>query len=202
MKGAIGVEKDLEKVLALQEAGVKLYTDLAEFFWWLGEERIANILREKAQETLGDSIVMRFDFIAGHGYAAGKKPAMSGASKPGKVTQLQWQEGTVEPEDEPNVSNGVDVIPKDPTRQPWEQPALVGLSGSNAPGDAEELDKLYYAGLGCWLAYEQAAADLYRELYDTVGQRHYKALMLQAEEEVRRLKDGLEENNNGVYSCG
>ena len=191
------MEKDLEKVLALQEAGVKLYVDLAEFFCWLGEDRIGNILREKAQETLGDVVTLRCEFVKDYGYAAGKKkPALSGASKPGKVTQLQWQEGTNEPEDEPNVSNGVDIIPKDPTRQPWEQPALIGMSGSNAPEDAEELDKLYYAGLGCWLAYEQAAADLYRELYDTVGTRHYKALMLQAEEEVRRLKDGLEDRGN------
>lgn len=37
-------------------------------------------------------------------------------------TVLQWQEGTNEPEDEPNVSNGEDVLPKEPpTRQPWEK---------------------------------------------------------------------------------
>ena len=33
--------------------------------------------------------------------------------------RLQWQEGTAEPEDEPNISNGVDLIPKKtPTKQP------------------------------------------------------------------------------------
>lgn len=32
---------------------------------------------------------------------------------------LQWQEGTDEPEDEPNISNGVDVIPREvQTKQP------------------------------------------------------------------------------------
>ena len=32
---------------------------------------------------------------------------------------LQWQEGTDEPEDEPNISNGVDVIPREfQTQQP------------------------------------------------------------------------------------
>lgn len=37
-------------------------------------------------------------------------------------TVLQWQEGTNEPEDEPNVSNGTDVLPKEPpTKQPWEK---------------------------------------------------------------------------------
>ena len=37
-------------------------------------------------------------------------------------TVLQWQEGTDEPEDEPNVSNGTDVLPKEPpTKQPWEK---------------------------------------------------------------------------------
>lgn len=34
-------------------------------------------------------------------------------------TVLQWQEGTDEPEDQPNISNGTDTEPKDPpTRQP------------------------------------------------------------------------------------
>ena len=38
-----------------------------------------------------------------------------------RVNQLQWQEGTDEPEDEPNISNGEDVEPKrTPTRQPYE----------------------------------------------------------------------------------
>ena len=33
--------------------------------------------------------------------------------------RLQWQEGTAEPEDEPNISNGVDLVPKrTPTKQP------------------------------------------------------------------------------------
>lgn len=40
---------------------------------------------------------------------------------------LQWQEGTNEPEDEPNISNGEDVLPKEPpTKQPWEKSHSAG----------------------------------------------------------------------------
>jgi hypothetical protein len=113
---------------------------------------------------------------------------MSGAKdENGRVTQLQWQEGTDEPEDEPNISNGIDTMPKQPpTRQPWEQP-IAGVSGE-AP-KKEDLDRLYNEGLRRWLAYEKAAADLYQQIPPADG--WYEDLLLSAEEEIERLEDSL-----------
>jgi rubrerythrin len=115
---------------------------------------------------------------------------MSGAKdENGRVTQLQWQEGTDEPEDEPNISNGVDTMPKKPpTRQPWEQPILPGRSFQAAP-KKEEIDHLYNEGLRRWLAYEQASIDLYSKLEDKDG--WYAELIDEAKKEVATIKDGL-----------
>ena len=45
-------------------------------------------------------------------------------------TVLQWQEGTDEPQDEPNISNGTDVVPKrTPTRQPGEPHYAYSMGG-------------------------------------------------------------------------
>ena len=113
---------------------------------------------------------------------------MSGSGEP-KVTQLQWQEGTNEPEDEPNVSNGEDTLPKKPpTRQPWEQP-IVGISGKSKP-DANDIDRIYNDGLKRWLAYEETAVKIYKELAN--DNYWYNELLHEAMREVACIKESLE----------
>lgn len=187
------MEHDLElQVLDLQAAGVKLYADLAEFYHWLGETRMERTLWNKVQEAVDNNLSTRFLLIDHYGGIIKRReppePDMSGAKdKNGRVTQLQWQEGTNEPEDEPNISNGVDtMLKKPPTRQPWEQP-IVGVSG-DAP-KKEDIDRLYNEGLRRWLAYEKAAVDLYQQIPPANG--WYEDLLLSAEQEVEQLEDAL-----------
>ena len=187
------MEHDLElQMLDMQAAGIKLYADLAEYFYWLGAGRMSRFLFQKLEEAIDNNLTTRFQLIDRYGGIIQKPPenTMSGAKdKNGKVTQLQWQEGTDEPEDEPNISNGVDTMPKKPpTRQPWEQPILPGQSFMSAP-KKEDIDHLYNEGLRRWLAYEQACVDMYGQLNDTDG--WYSELRREAEKEVATIKDGL-----------
>lgn len=187
------MEHDLElQVLDLQTAGIKLYADLAEFYHWLGKPRMERILWNKVQEAVDNNLSTRFLLIDRYGGIIKRseppEPDMSGAKdSQGRVTQLQWQEGTDEPEDEPNISNGVDTMPKKPpTRQPWEQP-LTGVSGE-AP-KKEDIDRLYNEGLRRWLAYEKAGVELYGQIPPTDG--WYEDLLLTAEKEVECLEESL-----------
>lgn len=187
------MEHDLElEMLVLQAAGLKLYADLAEFYYWLGQGRMSRILCQKLEEAIDNHLTTRFQLIDRYGgiIKPREPPSMSGAKdKQGRVTQLQWQEGTDEPEDEPNISNGVDTMPKKPpTRQPWEQPILPGRSFQSAP-KKEDIDHLYNEGLRRWLAYEQASIDLYSQLEDKDG--WYAELIDEAKKEVATIKDGL-----------
>lgn len=188
------MEHDLElQMLDLQAAGIKLYADLAEFYHWLSEPRMERTLWNKLQEAVDNNLSTRFQLIDRYGGIIQKPPEknMSGAKdkKTGKVTQLQWQEGTDEPEDEPNISNGIDTMPKKPpTRQPWEQPILPGQSFMSAP-KKEDIDRLYNEGLRRWLAYEKAAVDLYQQIPPADG--WYEDLLLSAEKEVECLEESL-----------
>lgn len=187
------MEHDLElEMLDLQAAGIKLYADLAEYYYWLGADRMSRILFQKLEEAIDNNLTTRFQLIDQYGGIIQKPPEknMSGAKdKNGRVTQLQWQEGTDEPEDEPNISNGVDTMSKKPpTRQPWEQPILPGRSFQSAP-KKEDIDHLYNEGLRRWLAYEQASIDLYSQLEDKDG--WYAELIDEAKKEVATIKDGL-----------
>ena len=187
------MEHDLElQVLDLQAAGIKLYADLAELYHWLGESRMERTLWNKVQEAVDNNLSTRFLLIDRYGGIIKRseppEPDMSGAKdKQGRVTQLQWQEGTDEPEDEPNISNGVDTMPKKPpTRQPWEQP-IAGVSGE-APRK-EDIDRLFNEGLRRWLEYEKAAVELYGQIPPTDG--WYEDLLLTAEKEVDCLEESL-----------
>ena len=187
------MEHDLElQMLDLQAAGIKLYADLAEFYHWLSEPRMERTLWNKLQEAVDNNLSTRFLLIDRYGGIIKRseppEPDMSGAKdKKGRVPQLQWQEGTDEPKDEPNISNGVDTMPKKPpTRQPWEQP-ITGVSGE-AP-KKEDIDRLYNEGLRRWLEYEKATVELYGQIPPADG--WYEDLLLTAEKEVECLEESL-----------
>lgn len=175
-----------KEMLDLQESGIRLYANLSEFYHWLGEHRMSRILHMKLQEAVDNYLSTRFMLLDKNGYAKPREPPLYGDSKP-KVTRLQWQEGTNEPEDEPNISNGEDILPKKPpTRQPWEMP-IVGMSGKSAP--KEDIDRLYNDGLNRWLAYEETAVKLYQELI--AEDDWYEELMHESAKEVTCIKESL-----------
>ena len=179
----------MEEVLKLQDSGIELYRSLTELYYWLGEERMARILRLKLQEAVVDNITTRYMLIDERGLLKSREPPSMSGSGESKVTQLQWQEGTNEPEDEPNVSNGEDTLPKKPpTRQPWEQP-IVGISGKSKP-DANDIDRIYNDGLKRWLAYEETAIKVYQGL--SADNKWYKELLHEAMREVESISGSLE----------
>lgn len=178
----------MEEVLEFQESGIKLYRALTELYYWLKEERMARILRLKLQEAVVDNITTRYMLIDERGLLKSREPP-SASGDAEKKTQLQWQEGTNEPEDEPNTSNGEDVLPKTPpTRQPWEQP-IVGISGDSNPSE-KDIDRLYNDGLKRWLAYEKNAVKVYQGL--SADNEWYKELLHEAMREVECISDSLE----------
>jgi hypothetical protein len=192
------VEHKLElEVLDFQQAGIKLFAELAEFYHWLGERQIRNRMEIKLQEAVDNNLSTRLQLIDRYGYLIRpRQVTMSGEDKP-KKTQLQWQEGTDEPEDEPNISNGVDTMPKKPpTRQPWEQPILPGNSYDSAPKDSAIIDRLYNEGLKRLLAYEKAAVELYQKMVEKYhdnydGDYLYSDLLDEAKAEVEQLEEDL-----------
>ena len=194
------MEHKLElEVLEFQQAGIKLFAELAEFYHWLGERQIRNRMEMKLQEAVDNNLSTRMQLIDRYGYLIRpKQVTMSGATdQNGRVTQLQWQEGTDEPEDEPNISNGVDTMPKKPpTRQPWEQPILPGNSYDPAPKDSAESDRLYNEGLKRLLEYERKAVELYQKMVEKYhdnydGDYLYSDLLTDAKAEVSQLEEDL-----------
>lgn len=51
------------QVLDLQEHGIRLYGNLAEFYHWLGSPRMSRVLKEKMQTAVDDNLTTRNDFV-------------------------------------------------------------------------------------------------------------------------------------------
>ena len=191
------MEHELEaSVLKLQKDGLRLYGALAEFYFWLGYRKMGDILQDKFMTLARRNMETRRRFVEETGEMiapAGKQEERSGASSPAveppKTYRLQWQEGTMEPEDEPNISNGVDVLPKNPpTRQPWEE--LPSGSSGNPPEGAKERDAMYDASLDRWLSYETEAVGIYGKMMEHHKQEDlWQTMRDEAMEETGRLRD-------------
>ena len=103
------------------------------------------------------------------------------------VDFLAFKEGTDEPEDEPNVSNGKDILPKNPpTEQPWEK-GFSGSSGS-VPTEKDKVHAMYDASLDRWLAYEEEAARLYADMADNRQEGFWEEMRNEAQDEIERLR--------------
>lgn len=179
-------------ILKLQKDGLRLYGALAEFYFWLGYRKMSDILQNKFMRLAEANVETRRRIVEDTGEMIGNgkmdkvsyKYPLAGTTK---TYRLQWQEGTDEPEDQPNVSNGVDILPKTPpTEQPWEK-GFAGSSGP-APTDKEDKHTMYDASLDRWLAYENDAAMLYSKMADKKQDGFYEELRNEAQEEIGRLR--------------
>ena len=183
------MDHELEaSILKLQKDGLRLYGALAEFYFWLGYRNMGDILREKFLSLAERNMDTRQRFVEDTGEMIAPKRGQSFSKKEEPRTyRLQWQEGTDEPEDEPNVSNGTDILPKNPpTEQPWEK----GFSGSSGPVPTEK-DKvrtMYDASLDRWLVYEEDAARLYGEMADKRQEGFWEELRNESQDEIARLR--------------
>ena len=192
------MDHELEtSILKLQKDGLRLYGALSEFYFWLGYRSMSDILRDKFMRLADCNMETRRAFVEDTGEmiapAKGEdgRPVFSYAShEPPRTYRLQWQEGTNEPEDKPNVSNGEDTVSREiPTRQPWED----GFSGSSglAP-DGKGKRAMYDASLDRWLKYEEDAARLYEKMASKSHPETYGMwvdMMREAREETERLRN-------------
>lgn len=116
-------------ILRLQMDGIFLYSELAEVLAWLGYTGLSDYARTRFLALAKRNLATRRQIIKDCGeivFPRGmlkwwrplrrRKPEAKERS--GYV--LEWQDGTEEPEDEPNDSNGEDVIYRPlVTVQPW-----------------------------------------------------------------------------------
>jgi len=171
-------------ILKLQRDGLRLYGALAEFYFWLGYKSMWDILRHKFLTLAERNVETRRRMVDRTGEMIAPR---SFDSKP-QTYRLQWQEGTDEPEDEPNLSNGVDVIQRyAPTVQPGEDVAS-GSSGK-PPSTVKDIHEMYDISLDRWLRYEEDALRLYGEMTDKTGDYFWQEQRDEAADEVARLKE-------------
>jgi hypothetical protein len=174
-------------ILKLQKDGLRLYGALAEFYFWLGYKSMWDILRHKFLTLAERNMETRRRIVEDTGEMIAPRKSFDSDDKP-RTYRLQWQEGTDEPEDEPNLSNGVDVIHRyTPTLQPWET-APSGASGK-PPSTVKDIHEMYDISLDRWLKYEEDALRLYSEMTDKTGDYFWQEQRDEAADEVARLKE-------------
>lgn len=167
---------DLEqRILRIQMDGIKLYGALAEFYYWLGNNRMSDILSEKFMKLAQRSIDTRMFFVGEYGeMISPSRPAKNSITLP-KTYRLQWQEGTEEPGDK---SDSADM--------PWER--WTGSSGK-APESEDEKNRMYDLSLDWWLAYEREALNLYSMMSEKSDNSMWGEMADESREEISRLAE-------------